>query len=57
LWTGTPKADSAEAVWVFAVVMSWIAAVLCVVRGAPVLLEAPALLKDLDARVEKQATE
>ena len=57
LWAGTPKADSAEAVWIFAVVMSWIAAVLCVVRGAPVLLEAPNLLKDLDARVEKQATE
>ena len=57
LWAGMPKADSAEAVWVFAVVMSWIAAALCVVRGAPVLLEAPALLKDLDARVEKQATE
>jgi hypothetical protein len=44
-------------VWIFAVVMSWIAAVLCVVRGAPVLLEAPTLLKDLDTKMEKQATE
>lgn len=57
LWAGTPKVGSAEAVRVFAVTMSWIAAAFCVVRGAPVLLEAPALLKDLDARVEKQATE
>ncbi len=54
LWAGTPKADWAEVVLVVAVVLSWIAAAICVIRGAPVLLEAPALLKDLDARVAKQ---
>jgi len=56
LWAGTPRADSAEAVWVFAVVVSWIATAICVVRGAPVLIEAPALLRDLDAKVVQQPT-
>jgi CDP-diacylglycerol--glycerol-3-phosphate 3-phosphatidyltransferase len=54
LWAGTPKADAAEVVWIVAVVLSWIATAICVIRGVPVLLEAPALLKDLDARVSKQ---
>jgi CDP-diacylglycerol--glycerol-3-phosphate 3-phosphatidyltransferase len=57
LWAGTPKADGAEAVWTFAVVMSWIATAMCVIRGAPVLLEAPVQLRDLDARVTEQTTE
>jgi hypothetical protein len=57
LWAGTPKADWAEAIWVTAVVISWIAAAMCVVRGAPVLLEAPSLLKDLDARMTDQDLE
>lgn len=57
LWAGTPRADSAEAVWIFAVVMSWIATAFCVIRGAPVLLEAPVQLRDLDARVAEQTTE
>jgi CDP-diacylglycerol--glycerol-3-phosphate 3-phosphatidyltransferase len=57
LWAGTPKADGAEAVWTVAVVMSWIATAMCVIRGAPVLLEAPAQLRDLDARVTEQTTE
>jgi len=56
LWAGTPKADAAEGVWIVAVVLSWIATAICVIRGVPVLLEAPALLKDLDARVSKQTT-
>ncbi len=56
LWAGTPKADTAEVVWIVAVVLSWIATAICVIRGVPVLWEAPALLKDLDARVEKQTT-
>jgi CDP-diacylglycerol--glycerol-3-phosphate 3-phosphatidyltransferase len=56
LWADTPKASGAEAVLIFAVVMSWIAAAMCVLRGAPVLLEAPALLRDLDNRMAEQAT-
>jgi CDP-diacylglycerol--glycerol-3-phosphate 3-phosphatidyltransferase len=51
LWAGTPRADWAEGLWVVAVVTSWIAAAMCVIRGAPVLLEAPSLLKDLDAKM------
>jgi CDP-diacylglycerol---glycerol-3-phosphate 3-phosphatidyltransferase len=51
LWAGTPRADWAEAVLVFAVVVSWIATAICLIRGAPVLIEAPALLRDLDAQV------
>lgn len=56
LWEGSSKADVAEAIWAFGVVMSWIAAVFCVVRGAPVLWEARTLLRDLDAKVAKQTT-
>lgn len=56
LWAGTPKADWAETVRVIAVVLSWIAAAFCVLRGLPVLLEAPALLRDLDAKMAQQET-
>jgi CDP-diacylglycerol--glycerol-3-phosphate 3-phosphatidyltransferase len=54
LWVGTPKAGSADAVWIFARVVSWIAAAICVIRGAPVLLEAPRLLRDLDEKMAQQ---
>ena len=57
LWAGTPKAGGAEAVWVFAVVMSWIATAICIIRGAPVLIEARSLLGDLDAKATEQPTE
>jgi CDP-diacylglycerol--glycerol-3-phosphate 3-phosphatidyltransferase len=57
LWAGTSRADLAEAILIFAVVLSWLAAILCIVRGAPVLLEAPALLRDLDEKVAQQTTE
>lgn len=51
LWAYTPKAGTADAVMNVAVVLSWIATVICVIRGAPVLLEAPSLLRDLDEKV------
>jgi CDP-diacylglycerol--glycerol-3-phosphate 3-phosphatidyltransferase len=51
LWAGTPKAGTAETVWIVAVVLSWIATAICVIRGAPVLLEAPNLLRGLDDKV------
>jgi CDP-diacylglycerol--glycerol-3-phosphate 3-phosphatidyltransferase len=54
LWAGTAREGAAEAVWVVAVVASWIATVICILRGAPVLLEARTLLRDLDARVAEQ---
>jgi CDP-diacylglycerol--glycerol-3-phosphate 3-phosphatidyltransferase len=57
LWAGTPKADVAETLWVIAVILSWLATALCVIRGAPVLWEAQTLLRDLDAKVAKQTTE
>lgn len=57
LWAETPKAGWADAVWIVAVVLSWIATVICVVRGAPVLIEARTLLKDLDAKVEQQTAQ
>jgi CDP-diacylglycerol---glycerol-3-phosphate 3-phosphatidyltransferase len=53
-WAGTPRAGVADAVWVVAVIASWIATAICIVRGAPVLLEARTLLRDLDARVAQQ---
>jgi len=53
-WAGTPQAGVAEAVWIVAVVASWIATAICIVRGAPVLVEARTLLRDLDARVAQQ---
>ena len=54
LWAGTPKEDWAQAVLILAVVCSWIATAICLIRGLPVLLEAPSLLRDLDDKVEKQ---
>lgn len=54
LWAGTPQAGAAEAVWIVAVVASWIATAICIVRGAPVLFEARTLLQDLDARVAQR---
>jgi CDP-diacylglycerol--glycerol-3-phosphate 3-phosphatidyltransferase len=55
LWAGTSQAGVADGLHVFAVVVSWIATAICVIRGAPVLLEAPALLQDLDAKVAEQS--
>jgi CDP-diacylglycerol--glycerol-3-phosphate 3-phosphatidyltransferase len=57
LWADTPKAGLADAVWIVAVIASWIATAICIIRGAPVLWEARTLLKDLDARMAKQAPE
>ncbi|MGD2206660.1 MAG: CDP-alcohol phosphatidyltransferase family protein [Anaerolineae bacterium] len=56
LWAGTSRAGAAEAVWILAVVMSWTAAVICVIRGAPVLVEARTLLRNLDEKVEERLT-
>jgi CDP-diacylglycerol--glycerol-3-phosphate 3-phosphatidyltransferase len=57
LWAGTPKAGWAETVWIVAVVLSWIATAMCIIRGMPVLLEAPARLRDLDSKMTDRATE
>jgi CDP-diacylglycerol--glycerol-3-phosphate 3-phosphatidyltransferase len=57
LWAGTPRADVAETLWIIAVILSWLATALCIIRGAPVLWEARTLLRDLDAKVAKQTTE
>lgn len=54
-WAGTSRAGMADVVWIVGVVLSWIATILCVVRGAPVLLEARTLLKDLDEKVAQKA--
>ncbi len=54
LWEGTSRAGSVEALWAVAVVLSWIATAICVIRGAPVLVEARTLLRDLDAKVAEQ---
>ena len=43
-----PERPAAETVWTVAVVLSWIAAALCIIRGAPVLVEAPAFFRELD---------
>ena len=57
LWAGTPKEDWAQAVWIVAVICSWVATVICLIRGVPVLLEAPSLLRGLDDKVEEQTTQ
>jgi CDP-diacylglycerol--glycerol-3-phosphate 3-phosphatidyltransferase len=57
IWAGTPKAGWAEALWAVAVVLSWVATILCVIRGVPVLVEARTLLRDLDSKVTQQVTE
>jgi len=54
LWADTPKAGTAETVWIVAIALSWISTAICVIRGAPVLLEAPSLLRDLDDKVADQ---
>ena len=55
LWAGTDRAATAEVVWNVAVVLSWVAAAICVLRGAPVLLEAPALFRELDEQTQQRA--
>lgn len=55
-WAGTSKADSAQVVWVVAVVMSWIATALCVIRGVPVLWEARTLLRNLDEQLTQPSS-
>jgi len=57
LWAGTPKEDWAQALWIFAVICSWIATAICLIRGVPVLLEAPSLLRNLEDKVEEQITQ
>lgn len=57
LWAGTPRAAAAEAIWGVAVLLSWIATSICIIRGAPVLVEARTLLRDLDARVTQQTVD
>ena len=57
LWAGTARSDWAEGVWVVAVVASWIATTICIVRGVPVLWEARSLLRDLDSQVAEQAAQ
>jgi len=57
LWQGTAKESVAEAIWLIAVVLSWIAAAICIIRGAPVLIEARTWLKDLDDKVSEQSSE
>lgn len=57
LWADTPKANVAETLWIVAVILSWVATSICIIRGVPVLWEARTLLQDLDAKVAKQTTE
>jgi len=51
LWAGTPREGLAETIWIIAIVLSWIAAAICIIRGVPVLVEARTLLKDLDGKM------
>lgn len=56
-WAGTPRAALADAIWGLAVTMSWVATVICIIRGVPVLVEARTLLRDLDTKVGQQTAE
>jgi CDP-diacylglycerol--glycerol-3-phosphate 3-phosphatidyltransferase len=51
LWAGSPREGTAETIWIIAVVLSWIAAIICLVRGLPVLIEARTLLRDIDSKM------
>jgi CDP-diacylglycerol--glycerol-3-phosphate 3-phosphatidyltransferase len=50
LWQNTPRAEIADSVWLAAVLVSWIATALCLVRGLPVLFEARALLGNVETQ-------
>ena len=54
LWSGTPRAAEARALSNLAAALSWIATGICLLRGAPVLLEARHLLQDLDTKATGQ---
>lgn len=54
IWTDPETARWADGVGFVAVGLSWIATALCIIRGVPVLFEAPTLLRDLDARMMQQ---
>lgn len=56
LWAGTPRAGWADAIGLAGVVVSWVATIICCVRGAPVLIEAPRRLRGLDDKVAEHAT-
>jgi CDP-diacylglycerol--glycerol-3-phosphate 3-phosphatidyltransferase len=51
MWASAPRANWAEAIWALGVVLAWIATAICIIRGAPVLIEARTQLKDLDAKM------
>lgn len=51
----TARSSWAEGVSIVAVVASWVATTLCIVRGLPVLWEARSLLRDLDSQVAEQS--
>jgi CDP-diacylglycerol--glycerol-3-phosphate 3-phosphatidyltransferase len=51
LWAGSTREGLAETIWIIAVVLSWIAAIICLVRGLPVLIEARTLLRDVDSQM------
>jgi CDP-diacylglycerol--glycerol-3-phosphate 3-phosphatidyltransferase len=53
MWSGTPRASLAEAIWILGVVLAWVATAICIIRGAPVLIEARTQLRDLDAKMTK----
>ena len=57
LWAGTPQAPVAEAILGVAVALSWVATVICIIRGVPVLVEARTLLRDLDTKLGQQTAE
>lgn len=56
IWIDPERARWADGVGFVAVGLSWIATALCIIRGFPVLFEAPTLLRDLDAKMVQQAT-
>jgi CDP-diacylglycerol--glycerol-3-phosphate 3-phosphatidyltransferase len=55
-WSGTPRAAQAGTVRGLAIALSWTATGVCLIRGAPVLVEARHLLRDLETKVTGQTT-
>lgn len=55
LWAEAARPDWVEVIGLVAVVASWVATALCIVRGLPVLWEARSLLRDLDSQMAEQS--
>ena len=57
LWAEAARPSWVEVIGLVAIVASWVATALCLVRGLPVLWEARSLLRDLDSQMAEQSAQ